>query len=135
MGANVDTLQSCHRFESFGETEMRQAPLLLMICVLPLFGCAASARYVLKDSQEGIIAVARSSGEHREKAHELMRQHFPGGYSIVREEEVPVGVATHVHQHETGSRSVVTRDKTEYRIHYVSHETDGSAHDLESIAK
>lgn len=60
------------------------------------------------------------------KARELMTQHFPDGYTVVKEEEVPVGVSTHVHQHKTGSKSIVTRDKTEYLVHYVNLFSDKS---------
>lgn len=98
---------------------MKPSILLCLISISFLSGCS-SARYVMKDQSQGVIAMAGPSDGNWEKARELMHQHFPTGYTVVKEEEVPVGVATHVHKHESGNKSIVTRDKTEYRIHYVS---------------
>lgn len=64
--------------------------------------------------------MARPSDGNWEKARELMTQHFPNGYTIVKEEEVPIGVSTHVHKHESGGKSIVTQDKTEYHVSYIA---------------
>lgn len=98
---------------------MKTSILLGVLTFSMLTGCSG-ARYVMKEPSQGVIAIARPSDGNWEKARELMTQHFPSGYSVVKEEEVPIGVSTHVHKHESGNKSVVTRDKTEYRIHYVA---------------
>ena len=111
----------------------------LSICLLTitlLTGCASS-RYVMKDAEYGVVSIPSNSTwplNHREKAHELMQQHFPNGYSIEREEEVVVGTSTsshgnlngHVHgenspitsYHGSSSEFSSTRDETEWRITY-----------------
>lgn len=71
--------------------------------------------------------MAGPSDGNWEKAHELMTQHFPSGYTVVKEEEVPVGVSTHVHKHESGNKSIVTKDKTEYHVHYVANTADSNS--------
>lgn len=71
---------------------------------------------------------------HRSKAEELMTQHFPAGYEIVREEETIVGQTTSFNESQNArnvevkdgvevssgsSRAIATTtDKTEYRIFY-----------------
>ena len=92
-----------------------------------------SFKLMMKDSSTGVVAIPANSERHREKAVELMQQHFPAGYVIEREEETVVGQTTHHHvdhgstveQH--GKRYVETAqshgtettvDNTEYRIFY-----------------
>ncbi|TWU48824.1 hypothetical protein Poly51_47280 [Rubripirellula tenax] len=97
-----------------------------------LSGCG-SARYVFKDSDLGVVAMPSNSERNREKALELMQQHFPDGYEIDREEETVVGLVTHEHVHGDANRdktkhgevqfasatsTATTTDKTEYRISY-----------------
>lgn len=111
----------------------------LSICLfaIALFSGCANSRYIMKDAEYGVVAIPSNSTwplNHREKAHELMQQHFPSGYSIEREEEVVVGSSTsshgnlngHVHgenspvtsYHGSSSEFSSTRDETEWRITY-----------------
>jgi hypothetical protein len=59
---------------------------------------APDARYVYQDGQYGVIGVPRNTSlgkkDYRAQAHELMIQHFPEGYEIVRAEEVVEGERT-----------------------------------------
>ena len=61
------------------------APLVLLVC-----GCA-SARYVYKSGDYGVVAIPHNAPLHRERAEALMASHFPQGYEVVEEQEVPVG--------------------------------------------
>ena len=103
-----------------------------IMLLLTVSGCA-SARYVMKDASTGVVAISANSERHREKAVELMQQHFPAGYAIEREEETVVGQTTHHHVdhgstiEQNGKRSVetgqvngteTTVENTEYRIFY-----------------
>ncbi|WP_406694067.1 hypothetical protein V5E97_23780 [Singulisphaera sp. Ch08] len=60
-------------------------------------GCAMQpdARYVYQDGQYGVIGVPQNTKfgrkNYQAQAHELMSQHFPDGYEIVRSEEVIEG--------------------------------------------
>jgi hypothetical protein len=60
-------------------------------------GCAATgeARYVYQDGQFGVVGIPRNTSHwptnYRKHAEELMAQHFPEGYEIVRAEEVIEG--------------------------------------------
>ncbi len=58
-----------------------------------LSGCAhvQEARYVYKDGTYGVIALERDSKNSRKQAEKMMSRHFPGGYEIVREEEIETG--------------------------------------------
>lgn len=109
--------------------------LLVAACLSGWFsGCA---RHVMKDADGGTIAISGPGG--RKKAEKLMAEHFPGGYEIVREEEVVVGqrvdyeeetrplgvrlageeddgMSLHLGGETRGSETVT--DQTEYRIHY-----------------
>ncbi|MEP3481131.1 MAG: hypothetical protein ABJZ55_17970 [Fuerstiella sp.] len=101
--------------------------ILLGVLACSFFTGCSSARYVMKDASQGTIAIAGPTDGNWEKAHELMTQHFPSGYTVVKEEEVPVGVSTHVHKHESGNKSIVTKDKTEYHVHYVATTADSNS--------
>jgi hypothetical protein len=69
-----------------------RAPWVVAVAaVLLLEGCAATARYVVLEPRGGSVAIFRNTPAHREKAHALMAQKCPGGYDIVREEEVVTG--------------------------------------------
>lgn len=92
----------------------------------------------MRDASHGIIAIPSNSTswplKHRQKAEQLMAEHFPEGYVIDREEETIVGQTTQFHEnHDDQSAevadgvtvanastrgSVTTRDATEYRIYY-----------------
>ena len=115
---------------------------MIMLAVLSLaaaaqMGCAA--RQVLKEPDYGIVAIPRNTNHwpshYRDKADEVMREHFPGGYVIVREEEVVTGQTTRYDEDEERadvelidgvlsigsterSGSATTTDVTEYHIHY-----------------
>jgi hypothetical protein len=54
-----------------------------------LAGCQ-SARYVVREADHGVVAIPVGSERYRREAEQLMREHFPDGYTIVREEEVLV---------------------------------------------
>lgn len=105
----------------------------MVTCILGIFSGCSSARYVLKEPDTGVIAIASDTPRNREKATALMAQHFPAGYVIDREEETVIGQVTH-HQTDHGksveidtnrsvesgqsSATATTVDKTEYRIFY-----------------
>ncbi len=56
-------------------------------------GCShdREARYVYRDGKYGVIALERDTKTSRKQAAKLMAEHFPGGYEIVREEEIDTG--------------------------------------------
>lgn len=112
----------------------------LTLLLTGLVSCS-SARYVLKEPETGIIAMPADTPRNREKATELMAQHFPNGYIIDREQETVIGQVTHHQTHhqtehqtehgtttetnknqsvESGQSNAIatTVDKTEYRIFY-----------------
>ena len=97
--------------------------LASVVCLLVISGCQ-QARYVLRTADEGVVAIPSNASwpiNHREKAVELMRAHFPNGYVIDREEEVVVGVETAQRGQEDEDSwysGTVTTDKTEWRIVY-----------------
>ena len=74
---------------------------ILLGMILIFSGCA-SARYVTKGEMEGVVAMPSDTARNREKAEELMAQHFPEGYEIVFEEEAAIGSVTHVHKNSHG---------------------------------
>ncbi|TWU51954.1 hypothetical protein [Rubripirellula reticaptiva] len=111
----------------------RRFVLAAAIAVVCGFVGCSSARYVFKDPDVGVVAMPSNSERNREKAVELMNEHFPGGYVIDREEETVIGLVTHEHiqnnasahdgnrgdaQIHTAHATATTTDKTEYRITY-----------------
>lgn len=105
-------------------------------CLAALSGCA-SARYVAKDGESGVIAIPQNSnswmGRHRDKAEALMAEHFPTGYVIEREEESVIGQKTDFQKDRDGgsvklgkfeigtgttSGTSTTINQTEWRIYY-----------------
>lgn len=78
----------------------RWVGVLLAGSVLHSGGCATppDARYVYQDGEYGVIGVPRNSPygrrDYDHQARELMTRHFPGGYEIVRAEEVVAGERT-----------------------------------------
>jgi hypothetical protein len=70
--------------------------IISAVVVCAACGCA-SARYVTKGTDEGVVSMPADTPRNREKAYELMADHFPEGYEIVFEEEAKVGSVTHVH--------------------------------------
>ena len=112
--------------------------LLAALIAVGVSGCQ-SARYVLRDSDRGIVAIPANTNiwpwKHREDAEKLMNQHFPAGYRIDREFEEVVGKTTTSGEDtdgqtiqlaeglltlDTGRRrsTSTTTDVTEYRIEY-----------------
>lgn len=112
--------------------------LALVVTVVGLSGCQ-SARYVLRESDRGIVAIPANTNiwpwKHRDDAEKLMKQHFPAGYQIDREVEEVVGKTTTSGEDtdgqtvqlaeglvtlDTGQRrsTSTTTDVTEYRIEY-----------------
>ena len=69
--------------------------IILGVVLLVCCGCA-SARYVSKGPNEGVVAIPCDNQTNRRKAEELMANHFPSGYEVIFEEETPVGTVTHV---------------------------------------
>lgn len=111
----------------------RRLHLSVALTAMALTGGCASARYIVKEADGGIVAIPANSERNREKAVDLMQQHFPAGYVIEREEETVIGQTTHHHvdhavtvqggenqstesaqSHATGT----TVANTEYRIFY-----------------
>ena len=62
-----------------------------------LAGCRSQpdARYIYQDGEFGVIGIPQNSPfgrkDYRKQADELMARHFPGGFEIVRAEEVVEG--------------------------------------------
>lgn len=122
-------------------TEMnrvRAAMLVVAVVAVSVSGCQ-SARYVLRESDRGIVAIPANTNmwpwKHRDDAEKLMQQHFPNGYQIDREFEEVVGKTTTSGEDsdgqtvklaeglvtlDTGQRrsTSTTTDVTEYRIEY-----------------
>ena len=112
--------------------------LALVVTVVGLSGCQ-SARYVLRESDRGIVAIPANTNiwpwKHRDDAEKLMKQHFPEGYQFDREVE-EVGGKTTTSGEDTDGQTVqlaeglvtldtgqrrstsTTTDVTEYRIEY-----------------
>jgi hypothetical protein len=78
---------------------IRMAALFVVLAVGTL-GCAGErqVRYVYQDQVSGVIGMPENSSHwptyYRKHAEELMAQHFPEGYEIVRAEEVVEGSRT-----------------------------------------
>ena len=79
---------------------IRPATALVALSVAVATGCMSipDARYVYQDGEYGVIGIPRNTSigkkDFRAQAHELMIQHFPQGYEIVRAEEVVEGERT-----------------------------------------
>ena len=119
----------------------RITALALLAVVALAVGCSP-ARYVMRDAYTGVVAIPANTNHwpshNRDAARELMKEHFPDGYVIDREEEVVVGQSTHYSEDHEGSEvrvggpgpvevgasggsvdgRITTRDETEYRIYY-----------------
>ena len=96
-----------------------------LVLLLANGGCGG-ARLVVIEPHGGVVAVPRDTAANREKAKALMEQRCPGGYDIVREEEVSVG--SRVRGETTTSKNIfdeietkeeyTVRTKYEWRMHY-----------------
>jgi hypothetical protein len=77
-----------------------RAAALLAILAIGGPGCAgiSQVRYVYQDGSAGVIGMPENSSRwptyYRKHAEELMKQHFPEGFEIVRAEEVVEGSRT-----------------------------------------
>lgn len=112
---------------------------LALLCLSLATGCQ-SARYVMRDQMQGVVAIPSNSNAwpsyHRRNAEKLMAEHFPEGYLIEREEEAVIGQTTNFSENNNGgmipigkkpvisigavstSGSATTVNATEYRLHY-----------------
>jgi hypothetical protein len=76
---------------------MRLSTLAPIALAAALCGCKSQpdARYIYQDGDFGVIGIPQNSPfgrkDYRHQAEELMARHFPGGYEIVRAEEVVEG--------------------------------------------
>jgi hypothetical protein len=74
--------------------------MILPLLGLGTLGCAGGpeVRYVYQDGHSGVIGMPENTSRwptfYRKHAEELMTQHFPEGYEIVRAEEVVEGSRT-----------------------------------------
>jgi hypothetical protein len=72
----------------------------LILCVVGFSGCATtdSVRYVYQDRSFGVIGMPENTDRwpthYHHRAEKLMKEHFPGGFEIVRAEEVTEGSRT-----------------------------------------
>lgn len=106
----------------------RLFPLIALV-IFTATGCQ-SARYVYRDNTSGVIAIPANLEKHRQRATELMQQHFPTGYAIVDEGEYVTGQRTSVDSDtftfgdcdDPGpsftNTTATTRDTKEWRISY-----------------
>jgi hypothetical protein len=96
----------------------------LALCAGCLTGCA-SARYVERHSDSGVVAIPENSNHwptyYRQAALDLIEKHVGPHYEILEEREVVVGQQTNNNQ-QVGpdflSGFSTTRDLTEWRIAY-----------------
>jgi hypothetical protein len=71
---------------------LRRSFTIFVFIGLSLSGCATPARYLSRESTGGIVAIDSNTNSwpsyNRKRAEELMAAHFPGGYEIIREDEL-----------------------------------------------
>ena len=72
-------------------TNSRLVRLVTMGWVAGFVGCASPASWVYRDGEYGVIRVPVGSETNEAEAVRLARQAYPGGVSLVRIEQVPVG--------------------------------------------
>lgn len=113
---------------------MKRLVILIAVATLAVTstGCQ-SARYVYRDRDTGVVAMARNTEKHREKALALMQQHFPEGYVVLDEGEYVTGQRTTVNSdsispggcddrggfgYVSTTSTATTRDTKEWRIRY-----------------
>mgnify|MGYP006420490937 CR=1 FL=1 len=88
------------------------ATALAALMITFFVGC--SVRQIVRERDYGVVAVPSNANywpfKYRDKATELMDAHFPGGYEIVREEEVVTGQSTHVNTHQDQHEHEVIND-------------------------
>ncbi|MBI3821914.1 MAG: hypothetical protein HY289_04455 [Planctomycetes bacterium] len=117
---------------------MRYGVLLAALTTFILVGCS-SPRMVSSTPDGGCVAIADNSNTwpsyNRRKALDMISEKCPGGYKIVREEEVVTGQTTTNNTQrdakevpivkgvitgvsETTKRTTEVHDRTEYRIYF-----------------
>lgn len=118
----------------------RKVALMTLLLGVAL-GAGCSARTILRESDYGIVAIPHNSNRWpvrlRDQAHNLMSEHFPAGYEVIREEEYVIGETTHFNHEDRGASidvisdvlsvgtssgqgTATTTPQTEYRFHYRS---------------
>jgi hypothetical protein len=70
---------------------MRAGPWICAALLAGVTSACASARFVVVEPGGGSVAIFRNTPAYREKALALISAQCPGGYDIVREEEVVTG--------------------------------------------
>jgi len=90
--------------------------LTVAVCLFGLCGCGGAARQILVLPEGGVVAASSNSEGSRGKAIELIQGHCPGGYEIVREEEVPVGQRVREETRTDADRKDRVTSTTEYRM-------------------
>ena len=68
----------------------QQRTVLAVLCFTLATACG-TARFVVIDSPQSVIAIPDNTQLHRDVALEMMASHCPAGYAIDREEEVHLG--------------------------------------------
>jgi len=100
--------------------------LLAGVVVAAVVGGCGSARQVVILPDGGAVAVPSRTDRHMQKALELIRAQCPGGYEVIREEEVPVGsrfeeettIERDLRDRVTATTEYNVRTRYEWRIHY-----------------
>jgi hypothetical protein len=71
---------------------------MVLVGCAGVFGCAGSPHFLEVDAGGGVLAMPSNSNcwpsYYRENADKMLKSRFPSGYTIVREEEVVVGVSS-----------------------------------------
>lgn len=121
-------------------TQKRTLGLLVIALALASSTGCQSARYVLREPAQGVVAIPDNSNSwpsyNRKNAEKLMQEHFPEGYVVDREEEAVVGQTTNFSENSNGSiipvgkkpmigigigstsGTATTVNATEYRLYY-----------------
>lgn len=103
---------------------LKFGPIILLLLIG--FSACSSARHVVIETGGGVVAMPSNRPGNREKAMELIGARCPGGFDIVREEEVPVGQVFRGETEErtdrpdkrTKTREYTIRTRYEWRLHY-----------------
>ncbi len=113
---------------------------LIAICAVGIVGLLSgcvSARYVERNPDSGIVAVADNTNQwpsyNRDKAMELIRNHVGPDFEIVKEEEVVTGKVTRNDQpvSQVPVWNPIVEDVTAWFIHYRRRPTDPNAPRME----
>ena len=116
---------------------IRRATVGIFVALLGTLSGCASARFVSKSPDCGVVAIPCDSNRwptyNRDKAEALIRSQCPDGYEVVHEEEAVIGSVSHTSVNDNGSihtagstsGTIDTTQKTEWRIHYRRKEGNG----------